>query len=161
MTKPFPVRGAQIAEFDHVLYYVKPTQVEDGVVNGEAFLARPRDDDGLSVNWLEWFDPPVENQVEGVRRLARITYAKSGRLARLNIGAVRRHVRGNDQFATVLSFAHDPLEPEGQFAADPSHALVKGLPNHGTPEAALVGDLIAECVIDPLYPAVAPRHTGT
>jgi hypothetical protein len=144
-----------------VLFYVKPTQVDDGVVNGEAFIARPRDDDGLSVNWLEWFDPPVESQVEGVRRLARISYAKSGRLARLNVGTVIRHLRENDQFGTVLSLEHDPLDPEGDFAADPSHALVKGVPRQGTPEAAFVGDLIAECVITPLYPAVAPRDTGT
>ena len=147
LNKPIPKRGAQIADVDHVLYYVKPTQIDDGIVNGDAFLARPRDEDGLSVNWLEWFDSPLECQVEGVRRVARITYAKSGQLARLKVGTVKRHLAEDDRSAVVLSFENDPLEAEGNFPADPSHALIKGVPVRGTPETALVGDLISECVI--------------
>jgi hypothetical protein len=156
LNKPSPERGTQIADADYVLYYVKPTQIDDGVVNGDAFLTRPSDQGGLSVNWLEWFDPPLENQIDGVRHLARITYAKSGQLARLNIG-VKQSV-GDDRLSSlILSFEHDPLEPEGSFAADPSHALIKGVPVRGTPEAALIGDLISNCVVPPLFPAVVSK----
>jgi hypothetical protein len=100
---------------------------------------------------------PLENQVEGVRRLARITYAKSGQLARLNVGTVKRSAENDARPAVLLSFEHDPLEPEGSLPADPSHALMKGVPVRGTPEAALIGDLISDCVIPPLFPAVVSK----
>ena len=149
-----PERGAQVASADHILYYVKPTQIDDGVVSGGAFVARPSDHDGLSVNWLEWFDPPIERQIDGVRSVARITYRKSGRLARLNVGNVKRHVRENAPFAPALLITHDPLAPEGAYPADPTHALVDGAQAQRSDEAALVGDLIAECIIPPLFLAV-------
>lgn len=157
LEQPIPKSGAPIADPDHVLFYVKPTQIDDGVVNGDAFLARPRDEGGLSVNWLEWFDSPLENQVDGVRHLARITYAKSGRLARLNVFTVKQSVEERGRSGALLSFEHDPLEPAESFPADPSHALIKGVPTRGTPEAAVIGDLISNCVIPPLFPAVVSK----
>jgi len=39
------------------------------------------------------------------------------------------------------------------FAADPSHSLISGLPAGNTPEAELIGDMIAECVIG-AHPAI-------
>ena len=95
MTKPVPPRGAPIPESDHILRYIRPRHVQNGVVNGEGFLARPGEE-APSVNWLEWFDPPMENQVAGVRSATRLTYAKTGQLARLNVGHTALYVREND-----------------------------------------------------------------
>jgi hypothetical protein len=134
---------------------VPPRHVENGVVNGESFLTKPGED-APSVNWLEWFDPPIENQVAGVRSVARLRYAKTGQLARLNVGRTIRYVRENDPNRLVLAFTHDPLDPNGTHPADPSHTLIHGVPTQDTPEATLVKDLIAECIVPPLYPAVPP-----
>jgi hypothetical protein len=155
MTKPVPKNGSAIPDSDHVLRYLRPRHVESGVVNGEGFLTRP-DEDAPSVNWLEWFDPPIEKQVEGVRRVTRLRYAKSGHLARLNVGRTKSYVRENDPNGLSLSFAHAPLDSDGAYPPDPSHSLIKGVPLQDTPEAALVKDLIANCVLQPLYPAVRP-----
>jgi hypothetical protein len=153
MSKPVPQAGSYLPDRDHVLRYVSPRHVDGDVVDGEAFLARPRES-APSANWLEWFDPPIENQLAGVRSVARLTYAKTGRLARLNVGQTRQYVRENDPNGLMLSFVHDPLGVEGTHPADPSHTLIKGIPVQDTPEAALVKDLIAGCVLKPIYPAV-------
>jgi hypothetical protein len=151
MTKPVPPKGAPIPESDHILRYIRPRHVENGIVNGEGFLARPGEE-APSVNWLEWFGPPMENQVAGVRSATRLTYA--GQLARLNVGQTALYVRENDPNSLTLSFVHDPLDANSTYPADPSHSLINGIPTQDTPEAALVKDLIAECILAPLFPAV-------
>lgn len=153
MTKAAPRKGSPVPETDHVLRYIPPRHVESGVVNGEAFLTRPREE-APSVNWLEWFNPPIENQVAGVRRITRLRFAKTGQLARLNVGHTTRYVKENDPNGLHLSFVHDQLEANEQYPADPSHCLIHGIPVLDTPEGALVKDLIADCILPPLFPAV-------
>lgn len=155
MIKPTPQIGTIIPDSDHVIRYIRPRHVENGVVNGEGFLTRPGED-APSVNWLEWFDPPLENQVSGVRSVTRINYAKTGQLVRLNVGETKRYVRENDPNSLILFFEHDPLEENGKYPPDPSHSLVKGVPVQDTPEATLVKDLIADCVLTPLFPTKPP-----
>ena len=58
----------------------------------------------------------------------------------------------------TLRIVHDPLEAKEGFDADPSHAEIIGLPPGDSDQAVLVGDLIAECVID-MHPAVV-GHDG-
>src|SRR5260370_24379734 len=159
MPKPVPQSGSPVPDSDHVLRYIRPRHVENGVVNGEGFLTRPGEE-APSVNWLEWFDPPIESQVAGVRRVTRLTYAKTGQLARLNVGQTTRYLRENDPNGLSLSFIHSPLDPQGTHPADPSHSLVQGVPVQDTPEASLLKDLIAGCVLEPLYSAV-PRTPST
>jgi len=53
----------------------------------------------------------------------------------------------------TLRIVHDPLEGEGCFDADPSHAEIVGLPPGDSDQAMLVGDLIAQCVTC-MHPAV-------
>jgi hypothetical protein len=153
MRKVAPEKGSLVPEPDHVLRYIRPRHVESGVVNGEAFLTRPGEE-APSVNWLEWFDPPIENQVASVSNVARLAYAKTGHLARLNVGQTIQYVKDNDPNGLSLSFVHDRLEANEQYPADPSHCLVRGVPVQDTPEAALVKDLIADCILPPLFPAV-------
>jgi hypothetical protein len=153
MSRHVPQKGTPLPDTDHVLRYIKPRHVENGVVNGEGFLTKPGED-APSVNWLEWFDAPIENQVAGVRSAARLIYAKTGQLARLNVGQTTQYVRENDPSGLTLAFVHDPLDSNKTFGADPSHALIQGVPVQDTPEAALVKDLIADCILRPLFPAV-------
>ena len=128
----------------HVVRYARPTAIrEDGRVDGSAFRLRPGDT-GLSVNWLECFaDLPLSGQLAEVRRLSRIEMRPNGRLAELNVGAAKQHVR--QQFPAVR-FISTPLPEEDGHAADLSHSEIIGLPPGDSSEAALLGDMIAECV---------------
>ena len=52
-----------------------------------------------------------------------------------------------------VGVSQDPLPATDQFEADPSHAEITGLLPKSSDTALLVGDLIADCVEYPLYPA--------
>ena len=145
----------------HVIRYAKPTSVRtNGKVDGCAFCLRENrpDDTGLSVNWLECFSNRTkEKQLAEVRRLARLKMREGGSLAELNIGATKQYVR------TVfdgLRFIHRPLAAEDEFEADLSHSEITGLPQGNSPEAELIGDMIAQS-INAVYPAVLRQQEGT
>ena len=138
---------------DHVVRYVKRSVIQDdGTADGSGFLLRSDrpDETGLSVNWLEAFRPGKRHQLDEVRRLFRLRRRPSGRFAELNVGTVVQHVAGELE---TLQIVHDPLAATGEFEADPSHAEFTGLPPGDSHQAMLVGDLIAECVIE-MHPAV-------
>lgn len=148
------MKGDDLPAADHVVRYVKPSMIqEDGTADGADFRLRPNrpDDTGVSVNWLEAFNGEKAQQLAEVRRLSRLNLKKTGRLAELNIGAVREKVA--EELAT-LRIVHDPLDARGDFDADPSHAEITGLPAGDSPEADMIGDLIAECVIT-MHPAIS------
>ena len=127
MTNALPQSGSPIPDDHHVVRYIAPRHVDNGIVNGAGFLRRPRED-ASSVNWLEYFDPPIENQLHEVRVATRLRYAKTGQLARLNIGVTRSYVQQNSPDGLELSFVYDPLRAEGDSLADPSHAQIQGVP---------------------------------
>lgn len=123
-----------------------------GRANGADFRLRPDrpDEAGVSVNWLEVLGIDKTHQLAEVRRLYRLDVKKTGRFAEMNVGAVREKVA--EELETVR-IVHDPLEADGSLEADPSHAEIIGLPPGDSPEADLIGDMIAECVIA-MHPAV-------
>ena len=146
----------------HVVRYVKPSLVEDETVDGSAFVLR-EGEATLSVNWLEAFggnDP--DHQLGEVRRLFRLQLSRNGRFAKLHVGETKRNVSENAKEINILAkmgVRAEPLCPTGEFAADPSHAVVTGLPPGDSDEALLIGDLIAECVLYPLHPGYS-ENTG-
>ena len=146
--------GNDLPDEDHVVRYVKPTSVRpDGVVDGSEFCLREHrpDDTGLSVNWLECFRGLTrEKQLAEVRRLSRLNMRKRGRFAELNVGETKQHVRNE---LKGLRFIHTPLDAEGGPEADPSHSEITGLPPGDSDHAALIGDMIAQCV-QATHPAI-------
>ena len=141
-----------------IVRYVKPSMIqEDGTPDGSDFRLRSTkpDETGLSVNWLGAFEPGKTHQLEEVRRLCRLRLRPNGRFAELNVGTVIRAVAKE---LDTLRIVHDPLEAKEGSDADPSHAEIVGLPPGDSDQAAMVGDLIAECVID-MHPAVV-GHDG-
>lgn len=68
----------------------------------------------------------------------------SGRLVELNVGVTRERI---GQRLDELRFIHKPLNADENYEADPSHSEIMGLPPKDSPEAELIGDMIAECVI--------------
>ena len=142
-----------LPEDDHIVRYVKPSMIEDdGTPDGSDFRLRASrpDETGLSVNWLEAFAPNKDHQLSEVRRLCRLRLRPNGRFTEMNVGTVLRNVA---EELDTLRIVHDPLEPRGRFEHDPSHAQIIGLPSGDADQAVLVGDLIAECVID-MHPAI-------
>ena len=133
---------------DQIVRYVKPSMIQDdGTPDGSDFRLRASipDETGLSVNWLEAFESGKVHQLNEVRRLCRLRLRPSGRFAEMNVRTVLRKVAKElDTFRIV----HDPLEEKEDFDADPSHAEIIGLPLGDSDHAVLVGDLIAECVVD-------------
>ena len=141
--------GDDLPNGDHVVRYAKPTSVRtDGRVDGSAFCLRADrpEETLLSANWLECFrDRTKHEQLKEVRRLSRLTMRRRGRLAELNVGATRQHVHRERE---SLRFIHAPLPADGKFEPDPSHSGLAGLPPGDSPDAALIGDMIAECITD-------------
>ena len=152
------MNGQDLPDGDHVVRYASPRQVlEEGGVDGSAFRLR-RQDMGLSVNWLGCFRERCKSrQLDEVRRRSRITMRPNGRLAELNIGAVKAHVL---ERCPAIRFIHRPLAAEGQYEADPSHGEIVGLPLGDSPESALIGDMIAECIED-VHPALSGTAGGS
>jgi len=143
---------------DQIVRYAGPSKIqEDGTPDGSVFCLRTTkpDETGLSVNWLDAFEPGKAHQLEAVRRLCRLRLRPNGRFAELNVGTTIREVAKE---LDTLRIVHDPLEAIEGFDADPSHAEIVGLPPGDSDQALLVGDLIAECVID-MHPAVV-GHDG-
>jgi len=146
--------GDDLPDDDHIVRYVKATSIrEDGTVDGSEFRLRPSrpDDTGVSVQWLDYHrDLPKADQLAQIRSVSRLTLKKKARFAELNVGQVKRHV---SEELEAMRIEHWPLEANGEYPADPSHAEVTGLPPGDSDLAALVGDLIAQFVIG-LHPAI-------
>ena len=71
--------------------------------------------------------------------------SERGRLAELNVGATKQYIRSELE---GLAFINMPLDAEGEYEADPSHSEIAGLPPGDSDQAALIGDMIAECIMD-------------
>ena len=98
------------------------------------------------MNWLEYFVGQTKRQqLAEIRRVIRLTLGRNGLFAELNVGATREYI---GDMLDELRFVHSPLDPEDGFEADPSHSEVLGLPPRDTPEAELIGDMIAERVTE-------------
>ena len=152
------MNGQDLPDGDHVVRYASPRQVlEEGGVDGSAFRLR-RQDMGLSVNWLGCFRERCKSrQLDEVRRRSRITMRPNGRLVELDIGAVKAHVL---ERCPAIRFIHRPLAAEDEYEADPSHGEIVGLPPGDSPESALIGDMIAECIED-VHPALSGTAGGS
>lgn len=164
------MKGEAIPDSDHVLRYVGGRHLDldsDGqpIALGSGFISRPHERNSPSCNWLELLRGHLEDQVQQVRNAARVRYGATGRLARLNVGTITRVVAEGTQDGRAVTVVYDPLDAEGEWAADPSHALMTNVPDADDPEGELVGDLIANCVLEsfPARPPVAaePHHART
>ncbi len=135
---------------DNVLRHVRYSQKqgEDGA-DGSAFRLAP-DEEGLSVNWIEFFPNTGKSQaIANIREQIQRRLGGQSIFAELNIDDVKQCLRQNGWQVSVV---HSPQEARGDFGPDPSHSEIRGLPPRETPDSKLVGDLIADC-INNTYPA--------
>ena len=140
----------ELPDSDHIVRYAGFTDIlDDGTLNCSAFQLR-KAETGLSVNWLECFENRTKaQQLEKIRPLIRLKRGRKGGLAEINVGKTREHI-GNR--LDELRFINVPLLADESYEADPSHSEIRGLPPKDSPEADMIGDLIAECLIA-IYPA--------
>lgn len=136
----------QIPDEDQIVHYVKPSKVfDDGTIDGSEFILRPGDK-GLSMNWLDYFASlPGPKRLEAVARKIQLDTKPTGRFAEWNVGTLRANLLTENHDVSVL---HDPSPPTQKYGPDPSHCQVYGLPTGDSPEAQLVGDMIAESIQD-------------
>ena len=115
-----------------MLRYIRRKHVdgEKNLIDGAGFLPRPNEA-APSVNWMECFAPPTENQCNEICARRRIKYEKRGKLVRLNVGHTRNHVQTNapSQVQVQLNFIHEPLVLRRALTSMiPSHAEINGMP---------------------------------
>ncbi len=111
------MRGDHIPRGDHVARYCKPNWVDDGLPLIAAFL-NDRNQEHVSVNWLEFFDGVGgQAQIEQIRKAFRAKgykLRKNGRFAVLNVGGSVDRVKQTTDMA--IRFLHWPEDD------DPSHS---------------------------------------
>ncbi len=146
------MKGDSVPSEHHILRYVGGRHIDrnaDGepVILDSGFIARPRDNNQPSYNWLECLSGSLREQIRQIRGATRIGYGATARLAQLNVGSVIRGVADGTRDQREVSVIHDPLDAKDGQIADPSHALMTNVPDEDDPEGELVGDLIADCVL--------------
>ena len=80
---------------------------------------------------------------------ARYRRESPGRLVELSVGVTKEQV---GQILDELRFIPTPFAADENYEADPSHSEIVGLPPKDSPEADMIRDLIAECVVA-IHPA--------
>lgn len=146
------MKGGLLPDDDHVVRYVRPGLLHGEEVAGDVFH-RKEGEVAVSINWLDYFkNQPKERQLWEVCRRIRLQIRPNGRFAELNVRRTRQHL---SRELETLKFVEDPLvaDPVNGHDEDPSHALIEGLPDpQQTPEfAEMIGDMLAECVVEPLH----------
>ena len=138
-------KGASLDPDHHIIKYVRPTQIEEGVINGEAFLARSSDGGAVSYNWIEYYTGTIEEQINCIKKCARLEYAATGKLAKLNI---KKSLAAIKDMISDCDVNYDPLDPLGDHPEDPSHALMTNIPKNDSPWAETLGDKIRDTMIE-------------
>ena len=101
-----------LPDSDHILRYCSPIHVDKESENIKASAFRFRSsEEYLSVNWMECFDKPVEEQTDEIRTALskKLKLKSNGRFTRLRVGTVKKRIQNAE-------VKHVP-EPE-----DPSYA---------------------------------------
>ena len=99
-----------LPDSDHVLRYCSPIHITKETIKASAFGLRSNEE-FLSVNWMEYFDKPVKQQVDAIRVALgkKLELKPKGRFARLRVETVKTRLQG----AKVKHLPEDE---------DPSHA---------------------------------------
>lgn len=140
-----------IHDSDNLVRYLGEMMFRTGELDGAAFSLRPGEE-GLSVNLL---DPAggltKAEQVADVQRSIHLRVGRNSRFAELNAGQIRQRLAAA---LPGLGIVHRPARPSARFPwPDPSHSEIQGLPQPGSAQYELVGDMLARCV-SRLHPAI-------
>lgn len=130
-----------------VVRYASGGNISGNVVNGGAFVLKEKDEGRLSVHRPIVFAANTCDAMPTIRSVSRLQLRRTGRFAELSLEASFQVLSENDDIEEISAMS-DALEAEGEYCADPSHAVLVGLPNHDSPLSEMCGDLIAGTVTD-------------
>jgi len=145
------MKGDPIPDTDHIARLCQPKTVSDGQIQAGAFMLKlDISEEGLSVNWLEFFNcSSREHEIDEIRNVYSLKFNRIGAratIAIINVGEVRERVLETEDRRN-LEILHDPIEDD---PPDPSHSEIYNT----TPDDLLIAELILETVHE-VYPA---RH---
>lgn len=134
------MKGDPLPGKDHISRYCAPKTAPDGQPTGASFMLK-KDEDFLSVNWMEHFGETDQKvQIAKIREHIELSLAKSGLFTVLNVGRITDQIQRFGE--KKLAILHEPTQ------CDPSHSGIHGYQH----EDLLVAELIAEMVIK-TYPS--------
>lgn len=134
------MKGDPLPGKDHISRCCAPKTAPDGQPTGASFMLK-KDEDFLSVNWMEHFGETDQKvQIAKIREHIELSLAKSGLFAVLNVGRITDQIQRFGE--KKLAILHEPTQ------CDPSHSGIHGYQH----EDLLVAELIAEMVIK-TYPS--------
>jgi len=132
------MKGDSIPDKDHIARYCAPKTIDDGKILASAFLLR-ENEDGLSVNWLEYLGCASRDlEIAEVRKAysAKLSVGAKAKVAVLNAGEVREKIETESPDNRILDILHEPEEK------DPSHSEIYNL----KPDCELIAELILQAV---------------
>ncbi len=118
--------------------------LKNGEITGASFLLKA-DEEYLSVNWLDFLGlGDRDSEIEEVRRVlgTKMNLGSTAKIAVLNVGNVKDHVRENSPDHRDLRVLHRPDEPPDK--PDPSHSSIFDTRQ----DEQLIAELIAQKVIE-------------
>jgi hypothetical protein len=136
------MKGDMIPDPHHISRYCGGSTVqEDGRVGPSAFILRTQDE-YLSVNWLENLDPEKrDKQLQELRSIFKNTLnvRATAKIAVLNVGRMRTHVRDLTEDKRDLQVKHEPIIND-----DDSHCGIYNLRDNNE----LIAELISQSIIE-------------
>jgi hypothetical protein len=134
------MRGQKLPDRDHIARLCPPKTAPNGIITGAAFLLKP-EEDGLSVNWLEFLNCSCrEDEIKELRRIYKRKFnrvSKASRIAVLNVGTTCNTVFEQSPDNRRIVVHHQPDLPN-----DPSHSEVFNLRD----DDELIAELIRRTV---------------
>ena len=99
------------------------------------------------MNWLEYYCElgimDKQDQLKEIRRVIHRDRGKNARFAELNVGDVKKRLKRKFENPRV---EHSPQPATSEYADDPSHSEIRGIPIEDRRDIAKIGDMIAKCV---------------
>lgn len=144
-----------LADGDAVVRYISRRHIQGLKINGAAFCRRPGET-ARSVNLLEAGSGLGKaQQVHRVSEVIHLEVRPSAVFAELNVGAVRRALRGR---RPNLRLVHRPSPATPRFPwVDPTHCEIYGLPPADSPQSIIIGDMMV-ALLTATHPA--RPHSG-
>lgn len=141
--------GKDLPDEDHVVRYVRPNLIDNGVVSGGAFCLR-ENETGLSVFWMEVFGGDKNYQINRARESCNLTLSKNGKFAELNVGITKRCIIENSNHPREIRI--QSTHPNDKIDSVRSHSEIIGLPPSNCINARLIGKLIVDECINCVHP---------
>ena len=140
-----------VSDSDHISRFCRRNSVdEDGRITGQAFKLRPLDQEGLSVNWLEYLNlSNRETEIKEVRKIYKKKLDVTGRsrIAVLNVGETRKYIYDKSPDKRKIQVTNDKPSP------DLSHRRITG---SLSVDDTIIFNLLAEVADKESYPAQDP-----